>query len=167
MRAILVAAVLATPAAAQDWFLHSSGELRAFHGDWLAVCADEGAGACRLVATGVDPGSGAFFDFRLAAHRIDNSPDWAIEVMDRNMPAAELTALTLSFDGEALAIPADLDYGTIVGLSNEVRAKLIAARPATIGQAGRIEGVTPAAIALVLAHMRKNERRPGRDRHAG
>ena len=57
---------------------------------------------------------------------------------------------------EARALPADLDYGAIKGLSNEVRQKLIDARPATLGQAGRIEGVTPAALALLLAWVKKN-----------
>lgn len=56
---------------------------------------------------------------------------------------------------ESLVLPADLDYGAIPGLSNEARAKLKAARPATLGQAGRIEGVTPAALALLLAHVKK------------
>ena len=57
---------------------------------------------------------------------------------------------------ESLRLPADLDYGAIKGLSNEVRQKLIDARPATLGQAGRIEGVTPAALALLLAWVKKN-----------
>lgn len=56
---------------------------------------------------------------------------------------------------ESLKLPTDLDYAAIPGLSNEVRAKLIAAKPATLGQAGRIEGVTPAALALLLAWMKK------------
>ncbi len=56
---------------------------------------------------------------------------------------------------ESLRLPPDLDYGAIKGLSNEVRSKLIAARPATLGQAGRIEGVTPAALALLLAWVKK------------
>ncbi len=59
---------------------------------------------------------------------------------------------------ESLRIPADLDYAAISGLSNEVRQKLIDARPATLGQAGRIEGVTPAALALLLAWVKKNAR---------
>ena len=57
---------------------------------------------------------------------------------------------------ESLRLSADLDYGAIKGLSNEVRQKLIDARPATLGQAGRIEGVTPAALALLLAWVKKN-----------
>ena len=56
---------------------------------------------------------------------------------------------------ESLRLPVDLDYAAIPGLSNEVRVKLIDARPATLGQAGRIEGVTPAAQALLLAWMKK------------
>ncbi|MFQ5564275.1 MAG: tRNA uridine-5-carboxymethylaminomethyl(34) synthesis enzyme MnmG [Parvularculaceae bacterium] len=57
---------------------------------------------------------------------------------------------------ESLALPADLDYGDIRGLSNEVRIKLAEARPLTLGQAGRIEGVTPAALAVLLAWVKKN-----------
>ena len=55
---------------------------------------------------------------------------------------------------EGRALPADLDYGAVVGLSNEVRQKLERIRPATLGQAARIEGVTPAALTLVLAHVK-------------
>ena len=55
---------------------------------------------------------------------------------------------------EALALPGDLDYGTIHGLSNEARTKLARIRPATLGQAARIDGMTPAALTLVLAHVR-------------
>lgn len=66
---------------------------------------------------------------------------------------------------EALAIPADLDYRQLSGLSNELVQKLEAARPASIGQAGRIEGMTPAALALLLAQSRRRGRRP--DRLAG
>ena len=57
--------------------------------------------------------------------------------------------------GESLTIPGDLDYAGISGLSNELRQKFQAVRPASIGQAGRIEGMTPAALALVAAHARK------------
>lgn len=56
---------------------------------------------------------------------------------------------------EALELPNDLDYSTLTGLSNEVRQKLEAVRPATLGQAGRIDGVTPAALTLLLAHVRR------------
>jgi tRNA uridine 5-carboxymethylaminomethyl modification enzyme len=56
---------------------------------------------------------------------------------------------------ESIAIPADLDYARISGLSNELRQKFLSVRPNNIGQAGRIEGMTPAALALVAAHARR------------
>ncbi|MGD9920038.1 MAG: FAD-dependent oxidoreductase, partial [Pseudorhodoplanes sp.] len=56
---------------------------------------------------------------------------------------------------EALILPDDLDYAAIVGLSNESRHKLSTHRPRTIGHAGRIEGVTPAALTLLVAHLRR------------
>ncbi len=55
---------------------------------------------------------------------------------------------------EALALPANLDYGMVCGLSAEARQKLTTIRPATLGQASRIDGVTPAALTLVLAHVK-------------
>ncbi|MBN9442567.1 hypothetical protein, partial [Bosea sp. (in: a-proteobacteria)] len=51
--------------------------------------------------------------------------------------------------------PADLDLDGISGLSNELKAKLAAARPADLAQAGKIEGMTPAALTLLAAHARK------------
>ncbi len=56
---------------------------------------------------------------------------------------------------ETLALPEALDYGKVRGLSNEVRQKLELHRPATIGQASRVSGVTPAAISLLLVHLKK------------
>jgi tRNA uridine 5-carboxymethylaminomethyl modification enzyme len=56
---------------------------------------------------------------------------------------------------EALLIPDDLDYAALPGLSNEIRLRLAFVRPATLGQAGRIEGVTPAALTLLAAQIRK------------
>jgi tRNA uridine 5-carboxymethylaminomethyl modification enzyme len=58
---------------------------------------------------------------------------------------------------EQTSLPADLDYAAIRGLSNEVRQKLAAARPATIGQASRLPGVTPAAVSLLLIHLKKRD----------
>ncbi|HKL62257.1 MAG TPA: tRNA uridine-5-carboxymethylaminomethyl(34) synthesis enzyme MnmG [Woeseiaceae bacterium] len=57
---------------------------------------------------------------------------------------------------EHVALPADLDYAAVQGLSNEVRQKLAAARPATIGQASRLDGMTPAAVSLLLIHLKKH-----------
>ena len=59
---------------------------------------------------------------------------------------------------EGRTLPADLDYRAVIGLSNEVRQKLEAIRPATLGQASRIEGVTAAALTLVLAHVKGAKR---------
>ncbi|WP_316975990.1 tRNA uridine-5-carboxymethylaminomethyl(34) synthesis enzyme MnmG [Shumkonia mesophila] len=62
---------------------------------------------------------------------------------------------------EALALDRDLDYRAVAGLSNEVRDKLVRAKPATLGQAARISGVTPAALTLLLAHVRRQDARQG------
>ncbi len=59
---------------------------------------------------------------------------------------------------EDLALPADLDYAGVGGLSNEVREKLEAVRPLTLGQAGRIEGVTPGALTALLGHVKRQAR---------
>jgi tRNA uridine 5-carboxymethylaminomethyl modification enzyme len=61
---------------------------------------------------------------------------------------------------ESFELPADLDYVTLKGLSNEIRQKLIALRPSTIGQAGRIDSMTPAALTLLVAHVRRAKGRP-------
>ena len=58
---------------------------------------------------------------------------------------------------EALVIPADLDFSTVTSLSFEVRQKLKTHRPETIGQASRISGVTPAAISLLLIHLKRHQ----------
>ncbi len=56
---------------------------------------------------------------------------------------------------ENTRLPADIDYATISGLSKEITHKLSQARPETLGQASRIPGVTPAAISLLLIHLKK------------
>ena len=57
---------------------------------------------------------------------------------------------------EGLRLPADLDYAAMGSLSTEVREKLAKVRPVTLGQASRIEGVTPGALTALLAHVKKN-----------
>src|SRR5581483_2581120 len=59
---------------------------------------------------------------------------------------------------ESFALPDELDYAALPGLSNEARQKLAAIRPRTIGQAGRIDGITPAALTLLVAHARRRRR---------
>ena len=66
--------------------------------------------------------------------------------------AADIAALRKD---EALRLPGDIDYGAIGGLSNEARTRLEAVRPTTLGQAGRIEGMTPSALTALLAHVRR------------
>ena len=68
---------------------------------------------------------------------------------------------------EAMSIPVDMDYSRISGLSNEVRQKLTAQRPATIGQAGRIPGMTPAAVSLLLVHLKKKQPLTSMEHRAG
>jgi tRNA uridine 5-carboxymethylaminomethyl modification enzyme len=59
---------------------------------------------------------------------------------------------------EEMRLPADIDYAEVSGLSNEARQCLAAVRPQTLGQAARIPGLTPAAVSLLLVHMRKRDR---------
>jgi len=58
---------------------------------------------------------------------------------------------------EDKVIPDDINYDNVGGLSNEVRQKLIDHKPTTLGQAGRISGVTPAAVSLLLVHLKKKQ----------
>lgn len=57
---------------------------------------------------------------------------------------------------EALKIPDDFVFEAIVGLSNEIKQKLSAVRPATLGQASRMDGMTPAALTLILSHLKRH-----------
>jgi tRNA uridine 5-carboxymethylaminomethyl modification enzyme len=68
----------------------------------------------------------------------------------------ENDAKTLNRD-ENLRIPSDFDYGSLQGLSNELRGKLSGVRPETIAQAARIQGMTPSALTLILTHLRRSE----------
>jgi len=89
--------------------------------------------------------------------------DWSPAVRDQ----VEIDAVYASYldrqtqDAEALrreeglSLPADLDYAAIGALSNEVREKLALIRPLTLGQAGRIEGMTPGALTALLGHVKK------------
>ena len=88
MRAAVALASLllgATPAVAGDWFQHRFGEARAYHGDWLAVCADKGEGACRAVMLYADenaPGGG----YRRLAVAVDAPGRYAVTLFHRTMP---------------------------------------------------------------------------------
>ena len=56
---------------------------------------------------------------------------------------------------ESMRLPEDLDYARLAGLSNEVKQKLAEARPGTLGQASRVPGITPAAVSILLVHLKK------------
>ena len=71
--------------------------------------------------------------------------DWPVRFDDGTEP----------FRHESTALPEDLDYGAVHGLSSEIRERLSATRPDTLGQAARIAGVTPSAVALLLVHLRR------------
>jgi tRNA uridine 5-carboxymethylaminomethyl modification enzyme len=71
--------------------------------------------------------------------------------------AAEMRALERE---ERMSIPPSLDFSAIPGLSTEMRQRLAAAQPATLGGAGRVAGVTPAALAALAVHLRRQP--PGR-----
>ncbi len=58
---------------------------------------------------------------------------------------------------ESLRLPDDIDYNDVDGLSNEARQKLLAARPVTLGQASRLEGMTPSAVSLLMIHLKKRQ----------
>jgi tRNA uridine 5-carboxymethylaminomethyl modification enzyme len=58
---------------------------------------------------------------------------------------------------ESLRLPEDIDYESVDGLSNEARQRLSQARPSTLGQASRLEGMTPSAVSLLLIHLKKRQ----------
>jgi tRNA uridine 5-carboxymethylaminomethyl modification enzyme len=105
----------------------------------------------------------AFADFDALARFWPEVTAWAPEVREQleidalyagylDRQAADVAAFRRDED---LRLPADLDYARVGGLSNEVREKLAAVRPTTLGQAARIEGVTPGALTALLAHVRR------------
>jgi tRNA uridine 5-carboxymethylaminomethyl modification enzyme len=67
---------------------------------------------------------------------------------------------------ESFELPEQLDYAALPGLSHEIRQKLSRLRPRTIGHAGRIDGVTPAALTLLVAHVQRSKGRSGKGRPA-
>jgi tRNA uridine 5-carboxymethylaminomethyl modification enzyme len=58
---------------------------------------------------------------------------------------------------ESLKLPADLKYSNVTGLSTEAMQRLESTRPATLGQASRLEGMTPSAVSLLLIHLKKRQ----------
>jgi tRNA uridine 5-carboxymethylaminomethyl modification enzyme len=69
------------------------------------------------------------------------------------------TADVEAFRRDEGLILGDIDYAAVPGLSNEARSKLAAARPWTVGQAGRLDGLTPAGLGILAAYLRREARR--------
>jgi tRNA uridine 5-carboxymethylaminomethyl modification enzyme len=93
------------------------------------------------------PGFGAFASKVLEQLEIDAKYDVYL-----SRQAADIAAFRRD---ESLELPGGIDYARVKGLSNEARQKLASIRPRTIGQAGRIDGMTPAALTLLVAHVRR------------
>ena len=100
------------------------------------------------------PGAGIPVDDPAVAEQVEISVKYAGYIDRQQDEVARLLAQ------ETLPIPADLDYGQVRGLSNEVRQKLTTQRPETLGQASRISGITPAAVSLLLVHLRRRSAAP-------
>jgi tRNA uridine 5-carboxymethylaminomethyl modification enzyme len=94
----------------------------------------------------------------LAGLRQDVAQQLEIEGRYAGYLARQMADIAAFRRDEELILAADLDYGEVGGLSTEVRLKLAAARPETLGAAGRIPGVTPAALTALLAHVRRRGR---------
>jgi tRNA uridine 5-carboxymethylaminomethyl modification enzyme len=80
-----------------------------------------------------------------------------IEVKYAGYVTRQQQEIERSAGNEALRLPADLDYSSVTGLSKEVQQKLNTWKPETVGQAGRIQGITPAAISLLMVHLKKRD----------
>jgi tRNA uridine 5-carboxymethylaminomethyl modification enzyme len=89
-------------------------------------------------------------------------PRYAIEALEsdalysRYLGRQEADIIALRRD-ESLLLPSDIDYGSMPSLSTEIKQKLTRVRPATLGQAARIDGMTPAALAQLLGHVRRRD----------
>ena len=114
------------------------------------------------VATLAEPG-------RAGVSRETLRSEWGARAADEIIEQSEISLKYAGYIGkqnedvqraaqmENLALPDDLDYTQVTALSFEVRQKLTKHRPGTLGQASRISGVTPAAISLLLVHLKKNK----------
>jgi tRNA uridine 5-carboxymethylaminomethyl modification enzyme len=94
-------------------------------------------------------GSGTPVDDELVAEQVE------IATKYEGYIERQQTEIAQQGEQASLRLPLDLDYRSVRGLSVEVEQKLTAARPETIGQAARLSGVTPAAISLLLVHLKR------------
>jgi tRNA uridine 5-carboxymethylaminomethyl modification enzyme len=127
--------------AARNFAIKGEGEPRAAR-DWLRV--DE------IALEAIGPYLDASIDWASdAAQEVAEDATYAPYLERQDAELRDLRA------GEALKLGADFPYGSIPGLSNEMIERLGAARPATLAAAGRVPGVTPAALAALLVHARR------------
>ena len=89
----------------------------------------------------------------------DVSEQLEIEAQYSGYLSRQLSDINAFRKDEGLAIPDGIDFDAVHGLSSEARLKLGKARPATLGQAARVDGVTPAALTSLLVHIKQNARR--------
>jgi tRNA uridine 5-carboxymethylaminomethyl modification enzyme len=114
----------------------------------------------------VDDGRWARFDAKMAALAAGDRADPAVaEQLDIQAKYAGYIArqqleIERNRRNEETALPADFDYAGVTGLSNEVRQKLARYQPQTLGQAARLEGITPAAVSLLRVYLKKAQARP-------
>jgi tRNA uridine 5-carboxymethylaminomethyl modification enzyme len=97
------------------------------------------------------PGAGAGLADRQAVEQVEVQAKYA-GYIERQKEDVEHTAAQ-----ESLPLPVDMDYREVRGLSIEVRQRLTQHRPETLGQASRVQGVTPAAISVLLVHLKKRQ----------
>ena len=90
---------------------------------------------------------------RFASEQIETEAKYAVYLDRQTFDIAQMR------EDEAVGIPDGLDLGSLSGLSGELRDKLTAVRPTTLGQAARIEGMTPAALALLLGGIKRHRGR--------
>jgi len=144
-----LSARIVTRAEAEDWGLPyaASGERRSLM-DYLSIVPDTAAAllAQGEVVEGLDPETLAQLSRDATYEKYAHRQDAAVEMLRRD---------------EDMRIPDDFDYAAISGLSGELGAKLAYVRPQNLAEAGRIEGMTPAALTLILARLRRLARDRG------
>ncbi len=109
---------------------------------------------------------------RVAALSMVGEPGWVFDTDEQREQAVLQLEVQAKYSGyidrqereivrharqESLRLPDDIDYTAVDGLSNEARQRLEAARPVTLGQASRLEGMTPSAVSLILIHLKKRQ----------
>jgi tRNA uridine 5-carboxymethylaminomethyl modification enzyme len=99
------------------------------------------------------PGAGPGIDDAVVAEQVETQAKYAGYIARQRDEVARQEA------HESTRLPADLDYGAVRGLSIEARQRLAQHRPETLGQASRIQGITPAAISLLLVHLKRGAER--------